>query len=483
MAKIHSPTDPHPVPGQQFTYTVTVTNPGNSATGSGTFSDPLPDPPLDAAGATWTCSAAGTGSTCGQPSGTGSPGVPTGVPITVAPNGGTVTFTITVTIRPSAVPVTVDNIGSVTPGTGTECVDGLSTCDGEDIFTATPETALLTIKKSQDPTTPVQGGPITYTVVVTNTSAFTTANATFGDPAPAQIVGGTWDTTTTSPATTATPDAGPGFPTAVVLVLAPGESVTFTITATVAATYDGTQVTNTATATPGTNTACADGDDTCQAEVDFANPAQLVVTKSHLPTDPDPLAGQPVTYMVTVTNPGDSATASGTFSDSLPPELDETTATWTCTASTGSSCTPPSTPPVPGSPSDVPITVAPNGGTVTFTIIATILPSGVPVTVDNVGSVAPGPGTECVDSHPTCDGEDTFTAETTPAPLTITKTHEPAAPTPGQPFTYTITVTNTSTTTEAQGTIDDPFDSPALTGITWTAAATDGSSVSPERRV
>ena len=122
----------------------------------------------------------------------------------------------------------------------------------------------------------------------------------------------------------------------------------------------------------------------------------------------------------------------------------------------------------------MPITVAPNGGTVTFTITATILASGVPVTVDNVGSVTPGTGTECLDGQPTCDGEDTFTAEPTPAPLTIAKTHEPAAPTQGQPFTYTITVTNTSTTTQAEGTIDDPFDSPALTGITWTATATGG---------
>ena len=71
-----------------------------------------------------------------------------GVPITVAPNGGTVTFTITVTIRASEAPVTVDNVGSVTPGPGTECVDGQPTCDGEDTFTATPETALLTIAKS-----------------------------------------------------------------------------------------------------------------------------------------------------------------------------------------------------------------------------------------------------------------------------------------------------------------------------------------------
>ena len=268
-------------------------------------------------------------------------GIADGVPITVAPNGGTVTFAITVTIRPSEVPVTVDNVGSVTPGTGTACADGQPTCDGEDTFTATPETAPLTITKEQNPTTPAQGGAITYTVVVANTSAFTTAHAMFDDPVPAQIVAdGGWTTTTTGAGTTATPaSAATGFPTGVTLVIAPGGTVTFTITAHVAAPYDGTQVTNTATATPGLNTACADGQPTCQAEASFANPAQLEVAKTHAPTDPDPLAGQPVTYTVTVTNPGSSATGSGTFSDPLPdPPLDATGASWTCTPSTGSTC-------------------------------------------------------------------------------------------------------------------------------------------------
>ena len=88
--------------------------------------------------------------------------------------------------------------------------------------------------------------------------------------------------------------------------------------------------------------------------------------------------------------------------------------------------------------------MAPNGGTVTFAITVTIRASEVPVTVHNVGTVTPNPGTECTDGQPTCDGQDTFTATPETAPLTITKTREPAAPTQGQAFTYTVTVTNTS---------------------------------------
>ena len=210
-----------------------------------------------------------------------------------------VTFAITVTIRPSETAVTVDNVGSVTPNPGTECTDGEPTCDGENTFTATPETALLTISKEHtpvNPTPPAAGELLTYTVVVTNTSEFTTAHATLDDPVPAQVVAdGGWTTTTTGTGTTATPaSATTGFPTGVTLTIAPLGTVTFTITVHVSATYNGTQVTNTATATPETNTACADGEPTCHAVDSFINPARLEVAKIHMPTDPHPVPGQHV---------------------------------------------------------------------------------------------------------------------------------------------------------------------------------------------
>ena len=108
-----------------------------------------------------------------------------GWPITVAPNGGTVVFTITVTIRTSEVPVTVHNVGIGHHQPRHHLHGRAPTCNGEDTFEAAPETALITITKSRTPTTPAQGGAITYTVVVTNTSAFTTAHATLTDPVPA----------------------------------------------------------------------------------------------------------------------------------------------------------------------------------------------------------------------------------------------------------------------------------------------------------
>ncbi len=473
VAKTHAPTNPDPVPGQRFTYDVTITNPSSGATASGAFSDPLPDPPLDAAGATWTCTPTGATSTCGAPTGTGSPA---GVAITVAPNGGSVVFAITVTILSSEVAVTVTNVGTVTTNPGTTCTNGGTTCNGEDTFEATPQTALLTIAKSQTPTTPAQGGAITYTVTVTNTSALTTAHATLSDPVPAQIVAdGGWTSATTGAGTTATPaSATTGFPAGVVLVIAPGGTVTFTIHAHVAVPYNGTTVTNTATATPGTNTACESGNPTCQAQVSFANPAQLEVAKTHAPTNPDPVPGQRFTYDVTITNPSSGATASGAFSDPLPdPPLDAAGATWTCTP-TGATSTC-GAPTGTGSPAGVAITVAPNGGSVVFAITVTILSSEVAVTVTNVGTVTTNPGTTCTNGGTTCNGEDTFEATPQTALITITKDHTPANPTPpaaGEALTYTVAVANTSQFTTAHATLTDPVPPMVVADGGWTTATT-----------
>ena len=392
---------------------------------------------------------------------------------------GVATFTITVTVDPTFQGGTITNAATATPGDHTLCEEDRTAteCPAEVPVTSTPDPAPLTITKDQNPTTPAQGEAITYTVVVSNPSGFTVAHATFADPVPTQIVAdGGWTTTTTGGGTTATPaSAASGFPAGVTLVIAPGGTVTFTITAHVSATYDGTQVTNTATATPGLNTSCSNGQPTCQATASFANPARLQVVKTHEPTDPHPVPGQQFTYTVTVTNPGNSATGSGTFTDMLPdPPLDATTATWTCTPARDR---PAGDDLGHDSPTGVPITVAPNGGTVTFTITVTIRPSEMAVTVDNVGSVTPGPGTVCVNGQPTCDGADVFTATPETAPLTITKSHTPINPTPpaaSELLTYTVVVSNPSEFTTADATLDDPVPPQIVADGGWTTTTTGG---------
>jgi uncharacterized repeat protein (TIGR01451 family) len=466
-----------PKPGDSFTYTVIVHNRSLTTPATATISDPIPAP---LTGASWTCVTTSVASNCGVGSGTGDI---SGVPITLAP-GDFAVFHITVTVPTGFQGGTILNTATATPTGPTLCADDLTApdCSADVPVTVTPDPAQLQITKSHTPLVPapIPGQSVTYTVVVTNTSTSTVAHATFDDPVPAGIdaSGATWSTATTGAGTTVSPASGTGFPTGqtINMTIDPGGTVTFTINAAVDASFSGTDITNVASATPGANTSCEDTQPTCDAEDSFTVPARLAVTKSHSPDNPDPSPGSQVTYTVVITNPGNGIGV-GTFSDALPAELDESTAAWTCAATgTGSNC---GTATGSGSPSAVPIAVE-AGGNVTFTITATVRPSDVPITVHNVGTVTPGNNTLCQNGDPTCDASDVFTSTPDPATLNITKSHAPADPVQGDSVTYTVTVTNTSQTTRAVGTVtDDPF-TPALTGITWTAAVTGGATVSPD---
>lgn len=464
-----------PKPGDTFEYTVFVRNRSLTTTATATVSDPIPPPLTDA---TWTCSTTTTMSTCGTTTGTGDI---TDVPITLEP-GAVAVFHITVTVPGDFQGGTIVNTATATPTGSTLCAEDLSaaTCSDDVPVTSTPDPALLVISKSHAPVTPapIPGAALTYTVTVTNPSPATIAHATFDDPVPTgiQAAGSSWTTAVAGTGTTVSPASGTGFPTGqtITMTIDPGGSVTFTISTHVDAGFTGTDITNTASATPGANTGCADGAPTCEADDTFTVPARLVITKSHTPTSPDPVPGSTVTYTVIVTNPG-NGTGHGTLSDPLPAELDAATATWTCTSSgAGSACGPPTS--GTGSPDSVPIAVA-AAGNVTFTITATILASPEAVHITNTASITPGANTLCEDGQPTCEATDEFTSTPDPATLLIDKAHAPASPVQGESVTYTITVTNTSATTRAEGTVtDDPF-SPALTDVTWTAEATAGSSV------
>jgi uncharacterized repeat protein (TIGR01451 family) len=465
-----------PKPGDSFTYTVLVHNRSLTTTATATISDPIPAP---LTGASWTCSTTNPDSSCDVSSGTGDI---TDVPITLAP-GSIVVFHITVTVPVDFQGGTIVNTATATPTGPTLCAEDLTepSCSADVPVTVTPDPAQLQITKSHSPQTPtpVPGDSITYTVTVTNTSTSTVAHATFDDPVPTGIdaSAGSWSTATTGAGTTVSPSSGTGFPTgqAIDMMIDPGGTVTFTIHASIATDFSGTDITNIATASPGTNTSCEDGEPTCEAHDSFTVPARLAITKSHSPDNPDPSPGSQVTYTVVITNPGNGIGA-GDFSDPLPVEVDGSTATWTCVPTgTGSACGAASG---TGSPDAVPIQVV-AGGNVTFTIVATIRPSDVAVSILNVGSVTPGTNTGCQNGQPTCDASDEFTSTPAPATIRVTKSHSPSNPVQGDSFAYTVTVTNTSQTTRALGVVNDEPFAPALTIVSWSAVTSGGATVVP----
>jgi len=91
--------------------------------------------------------------------------------------------------------------------------------------------------------------------------------------------------------------------------------------------------------------------------------------------------GQTLTYTLTITNPGSSAVSGISVAQGFPAELDISTATWTCNAG-GGTCTASGT----GALSDTGVSVT-AGGTVTYTLTATVLDNSPSSQVDNAVTV------------------------------------------------------------------------------------------------
>ncbi|MGC4773984.1 hypothetical protein [Micromonospora chalcea] len=432
---------PNPyVPGAPLTYTVTVTNGGPSDAVGATVTDPLPAP-----GFTWTC-AASTGSTC-TASGTGD----ISDTVTVLA-GGTLTYTVSGTV-PSSTTGDLTNTATVTPPDGVSDPGCTPTCTATVVTPAAPAVDLA-VTKTATPDPYMPGASLTYTVTVTNGGPSDAVGATVTDTPP--LPGFTW-TCEASTGSTCTA-AGTGDIDDTVTVLA-GGTLTYTISGTVPAGTTG-DLTNTTTVTPPEGVSDPGCTPNCTATV--VTPGRptvdLAVTKTATPNPYVP--GTSLTYTVTVTNGGPSDAVGATVTDPLPlPGF-----TWTCAASTGSTCAAAGT----GDIDDTVTVLA--GGTLTYTISGTV-PAGTTGDLTNTATVTPPEGA----TDPGCTPNCTATVVTPAAPtvdLAVTKTATPNPYVPGTPLTYTVTVTNGGPSDAVGTTVTDPL---PLPGFTWTCEASTGS--------
>nr|WP_052165663.1 DUF11 domain-containing protein [Micromonospora purpureochromogenes] len=298
------------------------------------------------------------------------------------------------------------------------------------------------------------GASLTYTVTVTNGGPSDAVGATVTDPLP--LAGFTW-TCAASTGSTCTA-SGSGDIADTVTVLA-GGTLTYTISGTVPTGTTG-DLTNTTTVTPPEGVTDPGCTPSCVATVvtPAAPTVDLAVTKTGTPSPYVP--GTPLTYTVTVTNGGPSDAVGATVTDPLPvPGF-----TWTCTASTGSTCTASGS----GGISDTVTVLA--GGTLTYTITGTV-PAGTTGDLTNTTTVTPPEDV----TDPGCTPNCTATVVTPARPtvgLAVSKTATPSPYVPGQVLTYTVTVTNAGPSDAVGATVADDL---PLDGFTWTCAASTGS--------
>ncbi len=214
----------------------------------------------------------------------------------------------------------------------------------------------LSITKTDGVTRWVPGVPLTYTIVVTNTSPSATATgAAVSDALPPTLLGASW--TCAASAGSSCAASGAGNISDSVNLLA-GGTATYTLTASAAPGATGT-IANTATVTLAGDPNSANNSAT---DSDLAG-ADLSITK----TDGQSyyVAGQSLTYTIVATNTSATLDVAGaSVTDTLPPAL--TGATWTCVSSAGSACAASGT----GSIGDTVNLLA--GGTASYTVTATV---------------------------------------------------------------------------------------------------------------
>ena len=341
-----------------------------------------------------------------------------------------------------------------------------------DMASASVPAPNLSITKTDNATTVYRGGPVTYTIVVTNSSAYA-VTGTVTDNVPASVTGVTW-TCTASAGSSCAAASGSGNSINTAATLEPGDTATYTVTGTLSATATGT-LSNTATVLPPTWLVdSALGNNTATDNSTINLNANLGITKTDNLTNVNP--GATVTYTVVVSNAGPDTANGALVTDTVPAAL--TGVTWTCGSPVaGATCGAAS-----GSGNNISTTAnLPSGGSVTYTITGTLSASATGTLSNTARVLTPASGVTDP-NDPTRTGANNNTATDTTnivvAPdLRLAKTHVGNFSV-GVNGSYTLTASNTGAAATS-GTITVTDTLPAgltvaalPTGTGWNCSAT-----------
>ncbi len=173
------------------------------------------------------------------------------------------------------------------------------------------------------------------------------------------------------------------------------------------------------------------------------------------------IPGGATTYTITVSNSGPNSVAGLIVNDTPPAGV--TFGAWTCAPAGGAFCGSGSGP--------ISDTVSiPNGGSITYTVPATIASSAVG-SITNTATLAV-PGSVINNGNASASDTDTLTPI---ADLAMTKTDGVATTVPGSPIAYTIVASNAGPSDANGATVADTLPA-AILGATWTCVGAGGGS-------
>jgi uncharacterized repeat protein (TIGR01451 family) len=441
-------------PGGTITYTIVASNTGAVNANGTVVADPIP---AGIASQTWTCAASG-GAVCPNANGSGS----LSETLATFPAGSAVTYTVTATVVANP-PAQVTNTATATPPTPSVCTPDNTQppCHSTVVVPPVPQ---VSIQKSTPTTTLTPGGTIVYTIVASNTGSVSASGTVVSDPIPAGIASQTWTCSAVSGGASCPNPSGSGALNETLVVFPGGSSVTYTVTAIVAANPPA-HVTNTATATPPIGSVCTP-DNTqppCNSTVVVPPYPQVSIVKSTPATTLTPNGS--IVYTIVASNTG-SVSADGTVvADPIPTGI--ASQTWTCAASGGAVC------PNANGSGALSETVAtfPAGGAVTYTVTATVA-ANPPAHVVNTATAAPPTGSLCTPNNTPPPCSSTVTVPPVPQ-VSIQKSTTTTTLTPSGSVIYTIVVSNTGTVDAAGTAVADPIPA-GIASQTWACTASGG---------
>jgi uncharacterized repeat protein (TIGR01451 family) len=335
-----------------------------------------------------------------------------------------------------------------------------------DMASANVSAPNLTITKTDNATTVYRGGPVSYTIVVTNNGAYTVAgNVT--DVVPASVTTVTWNCVASAGSTCATAN-GSGNNINTSVILEPGDSATYTVSGTVSPSASGSLINQASVALQSSWLIDSNLSDNTASDNDtiYLN-ANLGITKTDSLATVNP--GANVTYTVVVSNAGPDAVTGAIVTDTVPALLSGVT--WTCGSPVnGATCGAAS-----GSGNSISTTAnLPANSSVTYLVSGTLSNTATGTLSNTATVLTPASGvTDTTDPSRTGAGNNSATDTTTinaASNLAVTKTVNNATPNVGNTVTYTITVTNNGPSNATNVRLTDAVPS----GLTYVSSTPSG---------
>ncbi len=254
----------------------------------------------------------------------------------------------------------------------------------------------LAITATDGVTTAVPGQSVTYTLTATNAGPNAATGAQVADTFPAALTA-TWTCVGAGGGTCTASGSGNIADT---VDLPVGASVTYTVAASIAAGATGTLSNSATVSVPAGVTDPTPANNMATDTDTLAPQADLSITLTDGVTAATP--GNSLTYTLVATNAGPSAAPGSAVTNTLPAAL--TGATWTCAGSGGATCT------ASGSGNIADTVNLPAGGSVTYTVAATVAPGATGTLANTVTVSAPAGITDTSPSDNAATDTDTLAA-------------------------------------------------------------------------